>query len=138
DIACPILIGSAYADGAMTPDVAWPAVDSPILLLPFIATRAGSRAATVMIGQISLYVYHNSLFGPHHETALLMDRAACQVTAANSAKRPTNEWLNTYHRVPPYMSCCIDRLGQFASRTYAPSTAQSRLTGAGAGLSDND
>jgi len=138
DIACPILIGSAYADGAMTPDIALPAVDSPILLLPFIAMRTGSRAATVVIGSTSLDVYHNSLFGPHHETALLMDRAACQVTAADSAKRPIDEWPNTCQRVPPYMACCIDRLGQFASRTYAPSTAQSRLTGAGAGLSDND
>jgi hypothetical protein len=138
DISCPILIGSAYADGAMTPDFAMPAVDSPILLLPFIAMRTGHRAATVMMGPASLIVYHNNIYGPHHETALLMDRAACQVTANDSEKRPTDEWPNTCHRVPPYMACCIDRLGQFASRTYAPSTAQSRLTGAGAGLSDND
>ena len=32
----------------------------------------------------------------------------------------------------------IDRLSGLAHRTYAPSTVESRLTGAGAGLSDND
>jgi hypothetical protein len=138
DISCPILIGSAYADGAMTLDSDMPVVDSPLLLVPFIAMRTGHRAATVRIGPASLLVYHNSIFGPHHETALLMDHATCSVTINNSAKRPTDEWQDRCHRVPPYMACCIDRLGQFASRTYAPSTEQSRLTGAGAGLSDND
>lgn len=33
---------------------------------------------------------------------------------------------------------CLEKLRGFAHRTYAPATEQSRLAGAGAGLSDND
>ena len=33
---------------------------------------------------------------------------------------------------------CWDTLNRFAHRTYAPATEESRLLGAGAGLSDND
>ena len=138
DLACPILIGSAYSDGAMTLEIDMPVVDSPILLLPFIAARNDNRAANVMIGPTSIQVRCDGIFGPNHEIALLMDRAACKITAADGASGPKDGWQNTCQRVPSYMECCIDRLGQFASRTYAPSTERSRLTGAGAGLSDND
>ena len=96
-----------------------PVVDSPILLLPFIAARNDNRAANVMIGPTSLQVHCDGIFDPHHETALLMDRARCQITAADVASRPRDGWQNTCQRVPSYMACCIDRLGQFASRTYA-------------------
>jgi hypothetical protein len=33
---------------------------------------------------------------------------------------------------------CLESLKQYAHRTYAPATEQSRLSGAGAGTSDND
>jgi len=41
-------------------------------------------------------------------------------------------------RVGDEFAGCIERLGVFAARTYAPATASSRMAGAGAGLTDND
>ncbi len=41
-------------------------------------------------------------------------------------------------RLPDQFACCVDRLTGYAHRTYAPATSQSRLAGAGAGLTDND
>ena len=41
-------------------------------------------------------------------------------------------------RVPEEAKEAMATLTQFAHKTYAPSTEQSRLAGAGAGLNDND
>ena len=41
-------------------------------------------------------------------------------------------------RLDDDFACCVAMLGRFAHRTYAPATQESRLAGAGAGLTDND
>ena len=46
--------------------------------------------------------------------------------------------LEMITRVDGRFTCCIDRLDAYAHRTYAPATRQSRMSGAGAGLTDND
>ena len=52
--------------------------------------------------------------------------------------KPTNLWpVNASSRVHSDVSS-VHLLKQFAHRTYAPATEQSRLSGAGAGTTDND
>ena len=46
--------------------------------------------------------------------------------------------LEMITRVDGRFICCVDRLDAYAHRTYAPATGQSRMSGAGAGLTDND
>ena len=46
--------------------------------------------------------------------------------------------LEMITRVNDRFTCCVDRLDAYAHRTYAPATGQSRMSGAGAGLTDND
>ncbi|GIS11710.1 MAG: hypothetical protein CM15mP115_08610 [Alphaproteobacteria bacterium] len=46
--------------------------------------------------------------------------------------------LEMITRVDGRFTCCVDRLDAYAHRTYAPATGQSRMSGAGAGLTDND
>lgn len=66
----------------------------------------------------------------------LSGAAFCQLQreTRRQIKPPPREVL----RLADHFACCIERLGTFAHRTYAPATGQSRQSGAGAGLTDND
>ena len=44
----------------------------------------------------------------------------------------------THSRLETEYAGCVETLGRLAHRTYAPATPESRLAGAGAGLTDND
>ncbi|MBX2869689.1 MAG: DUF3726 domain-containing protein [Acidiferrobacterales bacterium] len=50
----------------------------------------------------------------------------------------TQYYVNTHSRIPEDRIIWIQVLENLASRTYAPDTEESRIKGAGAGLTDND
>lgn len=138
DVICPILAGTMLADG-MTAGQSTPLtlsnLRSPVLLLPFLAWMAEAQDRTVGL----------QLAG----TALTVS-ASGDLTA--SAPIPAPEMASLTLRfgavaeglTPPedLRSRCSDEtvnaLSAFAAHTYAPATEESRLAGAGAGLSDND
>jgi len=63
---------------------------------------------------------------------LLVDETDC------STSRAVAKVAEIQTRVPDTEAEAIARLEYFAARTYAPATEASRMSGAGAGVTDND
>ena len=106
---------------------------APLLLPPFVSRlepgyywrHALGLEGTVGIAKADSWQSH-CLRGSGSCTVSLGDRP--QVDPA----------LEMITRVNGRFTCCVDRLDAYAHRTYAPATGQSRMSGAGAGLTDND
>ena len=74
--------------------------------------------------------------------------ASVYVNPDSSVKLNNYEWniqgliIDGVKQIPSYRACLSEKqfkiLNEYAYRTYAPATDESRLSGAGAGLSDND
>jgi len=138
-------------------------VRAPLLLLPFVARLEGgttwllaSRPGHIASGQMGSGQMgsghmasgrHANGAGMHSggidgaggdkwASHCLSGAAFCQLQreTRRQIKPPPREVL----RLADHFACCIERLGTFAHRTYAPATGQSRQSGAGAGLTDND
>lgn len=135
---CPILAGTMLADG-MTAGESAPLTLSnlrnPLLLLPFLALMAETQGRAVGV----------KLDG----TAITLS-ATGDLTASAPIPAPEVAPLTLRFDAAPQAQtlpaalrsgCHLDSMAAltgFASRTYAPATEESRLAGAGAGLSDND
>ena len=136
---CPIQTGTALADGGITLDTQFSRVQNPLLMLPFIALRAGSNVIRIELDKIRIDVNQMGAGCSHNKTAILVQNAICTLSTDPSDMLPIT-YFEAYPlpRVPSDATCCMNTLGRFAAKTYAPSTEQSRLRGAGAGLTDND
>ena len=74
--------------------------------------------------------------------------ASVYVNPDNVVKLNSYEWniqgliIDGVKQTPSYRACLSEKqfkiLNEYAYKTYAPATDESRLSGAGAGLSDND
>ena len=136
---CPITIGAAYGDGAFGDEVQFSRIKTPLLLIPFLAIRTTKKPLEVNIGSSRFYLAKDQIGYTNNDTAILSDAATCQISIASS--RPPNitiTSLSDLPRVPATVTACVSVLERFAKNTYAPATEESRLAGAGAGLSDND
>lgn len=133
---CPIAIGTAYMDGALSVELTIENVREPLLLLPFIAKRNDNQPMQVNYGNMSIHLSKNNVFSPYLETTLLINQAKC--TVKNADDPPGMKPYEFANRVPSYFFGCVKALDEFAKKTYAPATEESRLAGAGAGLNDND
>jgi len=136
---CPIMTGCALIDGMMdVPETSSQTLDlghvhAPLLLLPFVARlepghfwlQAPGLQRTVDIAN-----------GDGWQSHCLRGSGSCTVSLGD---RPQiDPALEMITRVNGRFTCCVDRLDAYAHRTYAPATGQSRMSGAGAGLTDND
>lgn len=106
-------------------------VRTPLLFLPFLAlaARQSGTPKILRIGSAHAITDGSGLYLSVDQVepgnALLSDcDLAFTPRATKTRATPTTEALET--------------LNAFAHRTYAPATEESRLLGAGAGLSDND
>lgn len=134
-VLCPLAVGALLSDCAehlKNSPIEMRNVAVPSMLLPFAARVARRLGQTVSInceeakGETEGVSLKQSCAFPAH--AALVTVTLTTTTLAPSAPRsralPAKESWNT--------------LNQFAHRTYAPATEESRKLGAGAGLSDND
>jgi len=135
---CPLVTGAALSDGSrpcpsqMDDHIDLGVVAAPLLLLPFVATLS---PGTIWLDTGSLGVPAYRL-PDHWQSEWLRGSATCQLRlAARPQIDPTHAGQT---RLPDHFACCVERLTMYAHRTYAPATSQSRLAGAGAGLTDND
>ena len=136
---CPITLGAAYGDGAFGDEAQFSRVKTPLLLIPFVAIRTTEKPLEINIGSSRFYLATNQVGYTNNDTAILNDVAACQISIAdNSRFNITITSVSDLPRVPVTATACISVLEHFAENTYAPATEESRLTGAGAGLDDND
>jgi hypothetical protein len=142
---CPFVIGTAISDGAVKipPDVNTKAslglIRQPLLLLPFISSSAPEDYGLYVENSFisDALVEEEALLHLDFPNAFLVDEAECFI-------RPVSKTLSDFQpkappfRLPDCYGGCIDVLNKFAARTYAPSSEQSRSTGAGANLIDDD
>ena len=135
DAACPLVLGAALSDGThVVPEQLGERIDlgtvsAPLLLLPFVATIPPGTFWLIAPGD------GDAAPDPWH-SGWLRGSAPCQLQRSTAAQIAGTRAGHT--RLPDRFACCVDRLTDFAHRTYAPATSQSRLAGAGAGLTDND
>lgn len=135
DAACPLVLGTALSDGThAVPEQVGGRIDlgtvkAPLLLLPFVAT--------IPPGTFWLIAPASDDTAPDQwHSGWLRGSAPCQLRRGTAAQMAGTRVGQT--RLPDQFACCVDRLTGYAHRTYAPATSQSRLAGAGAGLTDND
>lgn len=132
---CPLATGAAVADRAYelgTNAISIGAIAAPILLIPFVATAAQQRKAIV---SVTWSGFAASTDGDRLDVSGAAGSSAQHVTvsAGGQIKQP----MPRCTRADPQPEAW-EILSGFAHRTYAPATEESRLLGAGAGLSDND
>jgi len=132
---CPLTCGAALSDYAKK----WQAdplhlrrVAVPLLLLPFVAgaVRRQNAVATITLDGINAVTDGTRLSYPDANA-----HRADSVTVRTGGTLETTRPRRTRATPDP---ASWDVLTNFAFQTYAPATEQSRLLGAGAGLSDND
>lgn len=140
-LLCPVLAGIATSDAAegLSAGVAihYGRLCCPVLITPFLAAaadaarlrlvftcpagtvEAGPNACTVNIGPEALEVGSGSLLALDSGTAM----TGTMSPRGHALTVDPGQW---------------ETLNAFAARTYVPATAQSRLSGAGAGVQDAD
>ena len=136
---CPLIAGAALSDSALD----WADdgkrmqnVLAPVLLLPFAAMAARALGTAVTLDWAGAQAVTDGvrLDLRADDTPVLLETAAqVSVRRGGRLERPRA----TETRARPTDADWAD-LNRFAQRTYAPDTEESRLRGAGAGLSDND
>ena len=136
---CPIMTGCALIDGMMdVPETSSQTLDlghvhAPLLLLPFVARLEPGHywlQAPGLPGPVSIANCDG------WQSHCLRGSGSCTVSLGDRPQ--VNSALEMITRVDGRFTCCVDRLDAYAHRTYAPATGQSRMSGAGAGLTDND
>jgi len=139
---CPLATGAALGDRAAL----WAAgvsarigpVAHPLLMIPFMvwaADRTGARLALAWPG-LSVTRHAGETWTKIATPASLAPPMA-ETVRIGPAHSPAGQPLRRAYRadIAPQSAGILHR---FAHRTYAPDTPESRLAGAGAGLSDND
>ncbi len=138
---CPIHLGTVLSDRAHeitdSRHMTAGALDLPILVLPFLCRVARDLDMTLMMELQALTAYATptgpaleDLQAPWPGTTerLVVSRVAASAWTPRSNKPDAHTIRLDIWRV----------LDGFAQRTYVPTTEQSRATGAGSGLDDND
>lgn len=128
---CPISIGTAISDAGRGVPENLGRVRNPLLLAPFIAACSPSGMVLRWEGA-DLVLSEAGLVSAAAREALLIRETDCL------SQRGVAQVANAATRVPETEADAMARLTHFAARTYAPATEASRLSGAGAGTSDND
>ncbi|WP_068311173.1 DUF3726 domain-containing protein [Polycladidibacter hongkongensis] len=136
----PLIAGASMSDCAVKMElgniITMLEVDFPLLVVPFAsgaALRLGQPVAVEWQGA-RLVTNGKELCVQGEASALLAARAKrveCSAPAQMlSQTRPLHRAIVS--------DACWTRLAAFSQRTFAPATEASRLSGAGAGLTDND
>ncbi len=128
---CPISLGTAIMDAQRDIPSNLGLVRQPLLLAPYLASRAPSGLA-LRWDDTELIISEAGLVTTASRDALLTVQAHCEAAPA------AGEDGETVVRVPETEVGAVALLDKYAQRTYAPATDASRLSGAGAGTTDND
>lgn len=162
DELCPLVCGAAIIDSATmllpTDKIELNNVICPMLLIPFVSEASVmlKKSIRMTCNDAELMVtgtYIQSVGDSSEELnnrAFLNSPASMCISIVNESsdsppvstdllRDPIGEfWPVACHSRVSINLRCLESLKQYAHRTYAPATEQSRLSGAGAGTSDND
>ena len=132
---CPLATGAALSDCAarlkQAPQKMGP-VARPAMILPFAAMAARQLGACVTVEGEEFQAITDG-------TALQIEGVLPDATASLTVRAEGSLSVSgpLHTRAEPEEAAWA-ALNRFAHKTYAPATEESRLLGAGAGLSDND
>jgi hypothetical protein len=138
---CPIVTGAALCDRADALAsghvITLGPTAFPLLLLPAIASASDIAEAPLSLSWPGLTITRAD-----RETWIEMEDGSANptersgITIARRADKTGTRMRRSYRA--EVTTATTDILGAYAHRTYAPDTPESRLSGAGAGLTDND
>lgn len=141
-LLCPIATGAALCDRAaalaMGGGMTLGPVAQPILLVPYMAWAADATGAQLRIAWPGATIARGrgetraAFDGPAALAAARAEEVRIGAGAAPGGQAITQVWRGEIGEATAHA------LSEFARRTYAPATPESRLSGAGAGLTDND
>lgn len=136
---CPLMAGVALSDFAYLlgqGEIRMQDVICPNLLLPFVAAAARQQGTTLTLDLdgVQFVTDGDELCRTRNDDAPGAGRAV----GVRVHRGGSLQGALTHHSRATPDPAIWDRLNRLAGRTYAPSTEESRLLGAGAGLSDND
>ncbi|MDH3662999.1 MAG: DUF3726 domain-containing protein [Alphaproteobacteria bacterium] len=145
---CPLIAGAALSDRAAEIAKGHPIefgeTAQPLLLIPYVAGAVELTGAAISIVWdevvVTLSPAGESIEG---DRALLTARSTKRVHCrkadpVDQPGAPVSELALPVASVNDLAAPAWSRLAVFAQRTFAPATEASRLSGAGAGLSDNN
>lgn len=138
----PLVIGPSLADHAFLPEKGCLTVEGalaePALLLPFLsaAARQAGRALTIETNVGAFEVSGLTVIGTTPQA--LADKVCWLRLSAGKAATNLAPSPVIPIRSVPLPHALKQRLEALAALTYVPSSERSRVTGAGAGLNDND
>ncbi len=147
---CPLRTGAALSDFASVLSTAGPIdigpVNWPVALLPFICLASQSVDDVLSVSWGGLYfecrqgvLAVNEQHWSELQHQALSDQSAhvsCQLSVTQH-QRPLKPIERLTLRAE-ISEDCLAELKSMAARTYAPATEASRISGAGAGTTDND
>lgn len=147
-VLCPVLSGIALSDGGISEScsdgITARNVMYPMLLLPFAAELAQASSALIecKFGGLRMNTDGERLWitpwpKADLESLVVASDDVFISTKPNTDRPSFDAWQKRRSRV---LATALNwsALDQFAQRTYAPATEESRSRGAGAGVSDND
>jgi hypothetical protein len=138
EVLCPLRCGAYLADsGVASGGIVLDAVAVPTLLLPFVA-RSASAPLEMQIGDGVVVRVAGDVVSYSPAGMTLPTAAIVRVRLCDPASVGLGQALPLLSRPRAITSAQAEALGAFERKTYVPASAQSRLAGAGAGLSDND
>ena len=147
---CPLICGAALSDRASMlaakSNLVLHKVIHPELLVPFVVDVAAQIGQRVHISWNGLKVDCNGQHVCASVGIVEFNQRCLQQTQPVNVSLHMNceplessfEWQAQHDMRLQLTAACMQQFKQFALRTYAPNTEQSRLLGAGAGDSDND
>ena len=133
---CPIAIGTAISDTAITPPIDLGMVHLPLLLVPFIAAIANEQPIRLTVDDMTIDIFNHDFQVSQPLAKIVLPQAQCSLTIGDVTGFTPNSQCAV--RVPDTAADAMARLDQFAHRTYAPATEESRMSGAGADKDVND
>jgi hypothetical protein len=139
---CPVRTGALLSDlGSSTPALVVRDVLAPLWLAPFLARWTGSGDVVRLRWlAVSLSIERHGLSDlsstpADAPAAPFASRVEIEFASRAAAAHPSSASHGSGYLVPDTAWHALQALEQ---RTYVPASAQSRLSGAGAGLLDND
>lgn len=138
---CPLIAGATICDHAahLTDEegFALGPTSYPMMLLPFaagLAQLSGTSVAVSWPGSAAVLTQEGNMSLTEDITLMADHATIVQIAATASPIVPASPCVWRAD-IPADVA---ETLGALAHRTYAPDTPESRLAGAGAGLTDND
>ena len=134
---CPLRLGCFVSDSNDWTLLQDAAVYEPILIIPFLANLLENQTLVISWDKHKVFIQRNNVSAEYVDILVSEPCKLCppiNIENCEAIKNPLMHRSRVLKDFEPYVAL----LNALAHNTYAPATAASRLSGAGAGLNDND